>query len=202
MSRKGFTLIELLVVIAIIAILAAILFPVFAQAREKARQSACLSNCNQIGKALMMYIQDNEGILPDNGYGSYSVYQTPSRWFSTQLDPYVKSYKVWDCPSARVNASCFHSAAGRDYGMAATFSGREEASFITPADLVLIVDCYYNAWYSDQSHEEHPTWFDTCYIPLRVHNGGATYVYADGHGKWSKAKVYNDPVSGEYRLAQ
>jgi prepilin-type N-terminal cleavage/methylation domain-containing protein len=58
LDRHGFTLIELLVVIAIIAILAAILFPVFAQAREKARQTACLSNTKQIGTAFMMYVQD------------------------------------------------------------------------------------------------------------------------------------------------
>src|SRR6185369_11829476 len=64
----GFTLIELLVVIAVIAIIAAILFPVFAQVRDKARQAGCLSNCRQIGLALMMYAQDYEETLP------------PSRW--------------------------------------------------------------------------------------------------------------------------
>jgi len=64
MRKTGFTLIELLVVIAIIAILAAILFPVFAQARDKARQSTCLSNCKQIGLAIDMYTQDNDDILP------------------------------------------------------------------------------------------------------------------------------------------
>ena len=64
-KRRGFTLIELLVVIAIIAILAAILFPVFARARERARQSACLSNLKQIGVAFFMYTEDSDGRMPD-----------------------------------------------------------------------------------------------------------------------------------------
>src|SRR5688572_32454704 len=68
--RAGFTLIELLVVIAIIAILAAILFPVFAQAREKARQAGCLSNLKQIGNALTMYIRDFDENLPVQPVGS------------------------------------------------------------------------------------------------------------------------------------
>src|SRR3569623_3055117 len=64
MRRRAFTLIELLVVIAIIAILAAILFPVFANAREKARQTSCLSNMGQLGKGFRMYMDDNDGTLP------------------------------------------------------------------------------------------------------------------------------------------
>src|SRR5690349_3905542 len=72
--RRGFTLIELLVVIAIIAILAAILFPVFAQAREKARQSSCLSNMKQIGSALLMYVQDYDEVWPPSYY-----YRDPSK---------------------------------------------------------------------------------------------------------------------------
>src|SRR5476651_819462 len=71
-SRHGFTLIELLVVIAIIAILAAILFPVFARAREQARRTSCLSNMKQIGLALFMYAQDYDETLPER-YGCSDV---------------------------------------------------------------------------------------------------------------------------------
>jgi prepilin-type N-terminal cleavage/methylation domain-containing protein len=77
MNRRhgGFTLIELLVVIAIIAILAAILFPVFAQAREKGRQTACLSNCKQLGLALMMYTSDYDDTLPPCKIGNTPPYR-------------------------------------------------------------------------------------------------------------------------------
>ncbi|NLO06641.1 MAG: DUF1559 domain-containing protein [candidate division WS1 bacterium] len=70
MRTRGFTLIELLVVIAIIAILAAILFPVFARAREKARQASCLSNAKQIGLAMLMYVQDYDEMFPDRYYAT------------------------------------------------------------------------------------------------------------------------------------
>ena len=72
-SERGFTLIELLVVIAIIAILAAILFPVFAQAREKARQASCLSNCKQIGTASNMYVQDYDETFPSHKWNIQGV---------------------------------------------------------------------------------------------------------------------------------
>jgi prepilin-type N-terminal cleavage/methylation domain len=101
--RAGFTLIELLVVIAIIAILAAILFPVFAQARDKARQTACLSNMKQIGLGFMMYVQDFDETFPGcllcvptiNG-GSTSDTRMP---FDRQIFPYTKSDEIFACPS-------------------------------------------------------------------------------------------------------
>ncbi len=99
----AFTLIELLVVIAIIAILAAILFPVFAQARDKARGSACLSNTKQIGTAIMIYTQDYDETLPE--YWDDNVTKTPNPnplgYWHNHLQPYVKSYQVFLCPSAR-----------------------------------------------------------------------------------------------------
>jgi len=89
-NRSGFTLIELLVVIAIIAILAAILFPVFAKAREKARQSSCTSNLNQIGKAFMMYAQDYDEKLYHPRWTSVDGWTAP-------ITPYVKNEQVFGC---------------------------------------------------------------------------------------------------------
>jgi prepilin-type N-terminal cleavage/methylation domain-containing protein/prepilin-type processing-associated H-X9-DG protein len=98
MNKKGFTLIELLVVIAIIAILAAILFPVFAKAREKARQSNCASNVRQISTGLAMYSQDYDEQLPGgfNAYwdGTYSI-----GGFVDAVAPYLKNTQIFTCPS-------------------------------------------------------------------------------------------------------
>ena len=99
MKRRGFTLIELLVVIAIISILAAILFPVFAQAREKARQTSCLSNLKQIGLSLMLYVQDYDETYPIVFYLSNSA-SGPCVANSFQLlEPYQNSSKQLVCPS-------------------------------------------------------------------------------------------------------
>ncbi len=141
---SGFTLIELLVVIAIIAILAAILFPVFAQAREKARGIACLSNEKQMGTALMMYAQDYDEGLPtwndmwhENNIHDLSRPETPQDFWDAKLFPYVKSGNtdtpnysdvdyggVWNCPSAAGDKSVAGNMpkGARSYGIGIGYS--------------------------------------------------------------------------------
>ena len=94
-QSHAFTLIELLVVIAIIAILAAVLFPVFAKAREKARQASCMSNEKQIGLAIVQYVQDYDETLPYNDFWNGTV---DTSWKGVVM-PYLKSNEIWICPS-------------------------------------------------------------------------------------------------------
>jgi prepilin-type N-terminal cleavage/methylation domain-containing protein/prepilin-type processing-associated H-X9-DG protein len=207
MKRKGFTLIELLVVIAIIAILAAILFPVFAKAREKARQTACLSNCKQIGQAYTMYADDYDGIvLP-----AYSPYDG-SRWW-TLLEPYVKSSKLFICPSAPYNNIPSYSLVMIGYSSASSciipvsnpwWSGGKytsQASISRPAEVVWMFENSYIDKYgpipeyadgfvpfstSDYIDMTKYPWNDM--FPGR-HNGGHNMAFVDGHAQWKKPET-------------
>lgn len=183
--RRGFTLIELLVVIAIIAILAAILFPVFARARAKARQASCLSNVKQLMVAVLMYAQDNDGGFPsriDQAGGGFT-------WPMNLLPPYVKNDAIFLCPEAKGGWAA--NKAPR-YGVCWDLWGTgyhgTEATFTRPAETVYLnegYDCVYvHHWMA-----MYPYWrnCDDALIgnPDELpHNGGSNFGYADGHAKW------------------
>ena len=171
-ARQGFTLIELLVVIAIIAILAAILFPVFARARENARRTSCLSNMKQFGVATMMYSQDYDERLygyrfdGPNPYASDTAVGKNAKnvvFFNQILFPYTKSDQIWACPSnpiAWVNVDkdgatspaggLFQSYGGQNSYAASNYmfpskNGITLAALAEPANTVGMVDGkYYN----------------------------------------------------------
>lgn len=158
LQRRGFTLIELLVVIAIIAILAAILFPVFERARAKANSASCQSQLKQIGLAFLMYAQDYDELFPE-GEGlfhraefpylpawdiGYEPYAGKTGW-AVYLHPYVKSAAVFDCPSGPVhnqNNSLKRSYGWNSYGTQSRVCGAY-GSIEYPAETHLVCDAAY-----------------------------------------------------------
>jgi len=168
MRKRAFTLIELLVVIAIIAILAAILFPVFAQAREKGRAISCLSNCRQIGMGLMMYAQDYDECSPSADHDSHDpTHLYP--WYAP-LQTYIKNDGVFRCPSVGNMApdtfaepldAALWSRLRTDYLINGFFAhGLPYASFSAPAEQIVVAErrarwaaLDYHAWIEPDGHD-------------------------------------------------
>ncbi|HIE50480.1 MAG TPA: prepilin-type N-terminal cleavage/methylation domain-containing protein, partial [Armatimonadetes bacterium] len=178
LSRRGFTLIELLVVIAIIAILAAILFPVFARAREKSRQASCASNLKQIGLAAMMYVQDYDEVLfPSFTPGPTRVYYWWGSWDGTVLReeegllyPYLRNAQIKACPSFpnRLRTALGLTGYGYNYAYLAPFvpPNWEQrpialAALQRPAETVLMADAArLNTWAYSTPTLEGSTFLD------------------------------------------
>jgi len=195
--RRGFTLIELLVVIAIIAILAAILFPVFARAREKARQTSCLSNLKQIGLAHQMYAQDYDEMFLAGRYNAECMFghyhdlggnnsiNDYYGWFN-HIYPYINNTQVYRCPSqqwttctsggevARItNAYLFNYGGCRRRAM---------AEIDRPAETMITMDGQNSFVISSTNYKS--TAMSAMGNGLDRHNGGANIAFCDGHAKW------------------
>jgi prepilin-type N-terminal cleavage/methylation domain-containing protein len=209
-NRHAFTLIELLVVIAIIAILAAILFPVFAQAREKARAASCLSNCKQIGLATMQYIQDydetfmaqgiNAATGTNDGYplvGSGLAGANPFN-YKDEVLPYSKNEQIWLCPTNIPNGSLTVTPPNVGYHMNGNViipAGLSLAAVNAPASLFIMRESGRGFVFNRAYLRPIPGLCDdvvayetgsplTNYMP---HSLGYNLPFADGHAKWYRS---------------
>lgn len=210
--RKAFTLIELLVVIAIIAILAAILFPVFAQAKASAKKTACLSNQRQLGIALTQYISDNDDQLfffahdvdlsRTNLAGPFGATRE-NRWWN-QIQPYVKNLEILKSPSdpgqrphALEDGTNGKPLVKRSYVANRAAEGLPYSAVERPSDIVVITvknGIYDDSWYEPPKNLYNKTATTPPVLALDLQNGGVNMTYFDGHAKWmSKGKILSDP---------
>jgi prepilin-type N-terminal cleavage/methylation domain-containing protein/prepilin-type processing-associated H-X9-DG protein len=214
--RRGFTLIELLVVIAIIAILAAILFPVFAQAREKARQTQCLNNTKQIGLAFQMYCQDFDERTPQNRAPLASRQIEGARWscyvntwgqpanapaffhWYDVFKPYMRNTDVLVCPSNPRRSYGDPNVLRNEYYPSG--DPRGAAGYAVNVALVISPDRWWNG--RDLAQIPRPAqtvcyfetwwtcpdlgWWSLYGADLWRHNGGMNVIYADHHARWVK----------------
>jgi prepilin-type N-terminal cleavage/methylation domain-containing protein/prepilin-type processing-associated H-X9-DG protein len=200
-SKKGFTLIELLVVIAIIAILAAILFPVFAKAREKARQSSCLNNLKQVGTAANLYFDDWDDRLYFHHAGLEEI-----TWAS-RLKPYTRNEGVYVCPSDPETA-LINPNSGEVYRPSYLINAyfthnfppdsaeeseepenqytRDDPRMKSPSETLLF--CESGIREEGHNQDDYDAWNGLASVePLfdvKRHNGGTNYVFVDGHAGW------------------
>ena len=219
-KSKGFTLIELLVVIAIIAILAAILFPVFAKAREKARQTSCASNMKQIGLGVMMYTQDYDGYYPLAAYDDWLT------WWPQMVAPYIQKAsknldtetigvdnggipRVFVCPSMSTHG--LRGDIGINYPLLVNapvqrggpILAHQESDLSSPASILMAVDSA-DTWPGKGIFGSclamSPAWFGNAEPRIANtwsywarHNDGMNVTFCDGHVKWMKKDLLWNP---------
>jgi len=205
--RRAFTLIELLVVIAIIAILAGILFPVFARAREAARQTACSSNLRNLGTAVLLYTQDHDEQFP---LAAYAANGFDFVVWHDLTDPYLKNKQIWHCPSSQVkktdqngritthygyNVRYFTNIA-LDFSNANTHTAASLASVEYPSETIMLADARASkaaSWCGDDGKFLLPPSgadADCWGRPNFLHGEGGNLLWTDGHAKWRKAAYF------------
>ncbi|MCX7969137.1 MAG: DUF1559 domain-containing protein [Armatimonadetes bacterium] len=217
----GFTLIELLVVIAIIAILAAILFPVFSQAREKARQASCLNNAKNMGMAAQMYTDDADETYPPVRFGAGRPCWAPAPHYTSWRilsQPYLRNWKIFDCPSFpdmacseewretgrdqspypkymdyQINGTQFCYSRNQDGTPRIT---RWEIARFTAPGLAGPAALIFVQEGGLQCAPDTGTWCNWVFRRETArHNAGKNYVFADGHAKWMKPQQTTSPVN-------
>jgi len=201
-SKRGFTLIELLVVIAIIAILAAILFPVFAKAREKARQASCLSNSKQLALAVLQYCQDYDEMYPYNE-GPYPA----AHWykfdlggafsgFVSPLMPYVKNSQISFCPSRKDMPAYGSNYPHHPYYQPYITPQISLGDIQAPAEVGMIIESDYYTWvYCPYCYPSDTSLGVAHWGVYDRHNEGGNISYFDGHCKWQKQSVTMSPTT-------
>jgi len=216
--HSGFTLIELLVVIAIIAILAAMIFPVFAGAREAARRTTCSSNMRQVGMAVTAYATDNDESLPctydraigdgvPTGPGGWMHWTVASDGKSTlyepdkgSLFPYVKNTAIFRCPtdpSRHANSLAINSRLSSPTGVKGYFAGLSLAALPEPASTFMFVEEF-----QDQCKATDDAYYNVDFNGLSSrHQGGLNFLFCDGHVKYLRTSaVYYPNPTGSHRF--
>ncbi len=218
--RRAFTLIELLVVIAIIAILAAILFPVFAQARSAAKKTACLSNTRQIGIGLSMYMTENDDQIfffahaVDLSRTSPTPYGATreNRWWN-QIQPYVKNLDILKSPSDGIqkphpleDGLAGRPLVKRSYVANRAAEGLNLSSVEEASDIVVVTlknGIYDDSWYEPPKNLYNKTATTPPVLWLDGQSGGVNNTFFDGHAKWlAKGKLLADPCGLPYSGVQ
>ena len=202
-QSRAFTLIELLVVVAVIALLAGILFPVFAQAREKARQVTCLSNARNLGLATLLYTQDYDEQFP------LAAYPLPDFSFFTWqdlVDTYLRNKEIWHCPSSQVSRLDQAGKRKSHYGYNVRYlttirpdfsnAGRHHAVSLaavsSPSETVLFVDAWasiHPSWCGDDGKFLLPPSAAAAHCwgrPNALHAQGCNILWIDGHAQWRR----------------
>ncbi len=212
---QAFSLVELLAVIGIIALLAALLFPVFAQSRDSARRTHCINNLRQLASAFALYAQDNDGYLPRQEV--LPPEGTNYTCWDVQLFPYIKNREVVGCPSdmlsRRLDIPVLGKKLLRSYGMAANTSGLAQAQIPLPSNTALLLE---QSTVGTQEAPRSSVWsYDSCvtrlgkltlqpiglsgYAPPDFRHGNTgNYLFVDGH---VKAFPGPNPVFPGYRTS-